>query len=278
MRNTLLPFCLCLLLAGCTRLGTNLQHQALPPGTPPVETILSSLAANDAAIHNFKAAGAFTLKSPELAATQLLRESSIQFRRPNDLYVVGRKYATTVFRLTCIGPAFLIEFPTEKQYYFSPKGEHIEGISKTVSPSDIAQEMLLPEDWTELSARHVRILEYNETKQTAVLEIRTGALRKRPHRRLLVEGVPWVIRRSELFDKSGNILAVTNKDDYHEMDGIRFPAKVECTFPGQEAFMRFDMRKVFLNTELDDASFRIEAHAAELRDKGYQKMEPQPEP
>lgn len=241
-----------------------------------METILADLAANDAAIHNFKAAGSFTLKSPELAATQLLRESSIQFRRPGGLYVVGRKYATAVFRLTCTGPAFLIEFPTEKQYYFSPKGEHVEGISKTVSPSDIAQEMLLPEAWTELSARQVRLLEFNEAKQTAVLEIRTGALRKRPHRRLGVEGVPWVIRRSELYDKFGNLLAVTTKDNYHELDGIRFPAEVECVFPSQDALMRFDMRKIFLNTDLDDALFRIEEHAAELRDKGYEKLEPRP--
>ena len=277
MSNKLCIAVLCLCLAGCTHLGNRMERRVLPAGAPSVQTILKDLAANDAAIANFRATGTFVLKSPELTATQQLRESSIQFRRPSDLHVTGRKYAKTVFRLTCTGPKFLVEFPTEKQYYYSPKGERVKGIPASVSPADIAQEMFLPEVWSEISPKHVEITDYNETHQTATLEILSGGLRKRPHRRLLVEGTPWVVRRSELLGRDGSVLAVTTKDDYHEQDGIRFPARVESTFPGQDALMRFEMRKVFLNTDLDMDGFDIERQHVEVREKGYEKVEPSPE-
>ena len=75
------------------------------------------------------------------------------------------------------------------------------------------------------------ITDYDPGKQTATLEIFTSGLRKRPHRRLFVEGTPWVVRRSELLARDGSVLAVTTKDEYHEMEGIRFPTRVESTFP-----------------------------------------------
>jgi hypothetical protein len=264
-----------LLLAGCTHLGNRITRADLAPGAPSVETILNDLAANDAAIKNFKATGTFRLKSPDLVATQLLRESAIYFRRPMDLYVVGRKYATQVFRLTCVGPKFLVELPTEKQYYFRPEGEKVNKLGlKTVSPSDIAREMFLPEVWTEISAKNVRMAAYDESRHTANLEILTGAIRKRVHRRLLVEGAPWVVRRSELLDRHDRIIAVTTKDDYHEQDGVRFPAKVASVFPSEDAEMSFDMRKYFINTDQGDISFEIDTRVPELQSKGYQEMQP----
>ncbi len=268
---------LCLAIAGCTRLGTRLERHALPAGAPAVEAILADLAANDAAIGNFRATGTFVLKSPELTATQQLRESSIQFRRPSDLHVIGRKYAKTVFRLTCVGTKFLVAFPTEKQYYYSAKGEKVKGVPANVSPADIAQEMFLPEVWAKLSPRQVRMIDFDASRQTATLEILSSGLRKRPHRRLVVEGTPWVVRRSELLARDGSVLAVTLKDEYHEQEGLRFPARVESTFPGQDALMRFEMRKEFLNTELEADAFDLERQYSEVREKGYERVEPSSE-
>ena len=277
MYKSILIVIVCLSLGACTRLGGHMERRALPSGAPAVETILADLAANDKATRNFRATGTFVLKSPDLASTQLLRESSIQFRPPSSLYVVGRKYASTVFRLTTAGEKFLIEMPTEKQYCYSSKGERIKGVSVDVSPSAIAKELFLPEEWTELSLKHVSITDYDPARQTATLEIATTGIRKRPHRRVMVEGTPWIVRRSELLDRDGSVLAVTTKDEYHEMDGIRFPTKVESTFPGQDALMRFEMRKVFLNTQLDEAAFDIDTHLRDVQDKGYERIEPHTE-
>ena len=143
MHKSIFTVIVCLALSACTRLGGHMERHALPSGAPTVETIMGDLASNDTAIKNFRATGTFVLKSPDLASTQLLRESAIQFRPPVSLYVVGRKYASTVFRLTTAGEKFLIEMPTEKQYYFSTKGERVKGISVDVSPSAIAKELFL---------------------------------------------------------------------------------------------------------------------------------------
>ena len=38
--------------------------------------------------------------------------------------------------------------------------------------------------------------------------------------------------------------------------------------------MRFEMRKVFLNTQLDEKDFDIAAHLRDVQDKGYELIEP----
>ncbi len=269
---------ICMVVGGCVRLGEEYQPRDLPPGAPTPEMILQDLAANDAAIHTFRATGTFTLKSPELTATQLLRESAIHFRTPTDLLVIGRKYGKQVFRLTCVGPQFIIEFPTERQYYYRPEGERVEGVDDAVSPADIAREMFLPEVWSELDPRQARITAFDPERGAAAMEVLSGGLRRRPRRRLLLEGVPWIVRRSELLDRDGRIVAVTRKDAYHEQGGVRFPTQVESVFPGQDALMRFDMRELFLNTPIDDAQFDIASRTRFVAERRYQPMDaPEPE-
>lgn len=277
VRLAWLAFLFCLSLSGCVRLGTEFQARDLPPGAPAPEDILHDLAANDAAIHTFRATGVFTLKSPELTATQLLRESAISFRTPSDLMVIGRKYGKQVFRLTCIGPEFIIEFPTEKQYYYRAEGERLEGLADTVSPVDIAREMFLPEIWSDLDPRQVRLTGFDPARGIASMEVLSAGLRRRPRRRLLLEGVPWVVRRSELLDRNGQVIATTVKDAYHEQGGVRFPTQVESAFPAQDALMRFDMRELFLNTALDDTQFDIGARTRFVAERRYEPME-SPEP
>ncbi|HOH30405.1 MAG TPA: hypothetical protein PLC40_12075, partial [Candidatus Hydrogenedentes bacterium] len=65
------------LLAGCVRLGSPFEPVPLPPGAPSVDTILSSLAANEAALRTFRAAGTIMVQIPEIEATQISRESSL---------------------------------------------------------------------------------------------------------------------------------------------------------------------------------------------------------
>lgn len=269
---------ICMVVCGCVRLGEEYRPRDLPAGGPTPEMILQDLAANDAAIHTFRATGTFTLKSPELTATQLLRESAIYFRTPTDLLVIGRKYGKQVFRLTCAGPQFIIEFPTEKEYYFRPQGERVEGVEGAVSPADIAREMFLPEVWSELDPRQARITAFDPEHGTAAMEILSGGLRRRPRRRLLLEGVPWIVRRSELLDREGRIVAITSKDAYHEQDGVRFPTQVESVFFVQDAFMRFDMRELFLNTPIDDTQFDILSRLRFVAGRRYQPIgSPEPE-
>lgn len=255
---------LCVLLPGCAHLGQGLQRTPLPPGAPPIEEILDDLATNDGAIQNFKATGTFTLVSPDLAAVQRFRHSTIEFRRPADLFVEGRKYlGSVVFRMRCVGSEFLIEFPASRdEPYYSLEGEEFKSVpGRRVTPAEIAREMFLPEPWGELKPGKVRMTEYDVMNQTAVLEI---GPKRAPRRRVVVQGAPWVVVRSERFDRRGNLVAVTARGDYRELEGVRFPPTIEAQFPGEQSSMKLKMRQIWPNTSLDEAHFDISARARAL--------------
>lgn len=266
-----------LALSGCAtlrpeRLGSRVEQAALPPGAPAPEVILADLAKNDAAIQNFHASGKFILKSPQLKETVLLPQSTILFRRPADLSVSGRKMGTPVGRLLCKGEEFLLEAAIDKNYLHSERGARFEGISREVSPADIARETFLPEDWSALGPARVRMVDYREVEQRATFEVLDARGRK-VHRRVEVHGPPWTVTRSELFDEHGATLAVTTKDDYRDNGGVRFPAHIRSEFPGEDAFMEFDMREFSFNEEISPATFDIAARLGEIEKKGYVPME-----
>jgi hypothetical protein len=255
---------LCLALAACARLGERVERTPLPEGAPAVQQIVDGLAANDASIANFKAKGALRLESPDLAAVETCDDGTIAFRRPADLCVIGRKlvFGVTAFRLTCVGSAFIIEFPaTKDDPYYSLEGERFAGVPFSVSPSDIAREMFLPESWSELNLKEIRLVAYSSADQTGTIEI---GPKRAPRRRIVVTGPPWVVVRSERLDKDGAVLAVTSKTDYREVDGVLFPANVDALFPGEQTRMTLEMRKIWPNTKLNESLFNINARAREL--------------
>ena len=258
-----------LAVAGCARLGERLEQQQLPPGAPDVRTILDSLAKNEEAMKGFRATGTVILQSPELESTQISRESSIVYRQPLDLYVVGRKYGTRFVELTCSGPAFLIQFPTERQFYFRPEGENF----ATVSSADMAKEMFQPESWKNIATKRVRMLSYDASSSTASLLILSEGRAGRPRRQVVVQGLPWVVLENHLFDSSGREIAVTTKGDYYERDGVRFPKRVESVFPEEQARMSFTMRKIELNPTVDAKLFDVEGTVKELRRRGFDQVD-----
>ncbi len=239
------------LVSGCAGLGQQLHHAPLPPGTPKVDAIVDDLAANDAQIHNFRAAGTFTIESPDLKAVEKFPQGMIAYRKPDELYVQGKLLiGIPAFRLTCVGSEFLIEFPTKRdpdeRYFYRFEGEKLESIPFSVSPADVAKEMFAPVDWLTYDRDRVRIVQYDPDAQTAVLEL---GRRRHPERRLTVRGLPWVVIRNERLDDTGAVIADTTLDDYHEVDGVRFPASVDARFPSEATRMTFEMRNIRINTD-----------------------------
>jgi len=246
--------------AGCARLGEPVERgTSTLADTPNVKAVLRDLAANDAAVRNLKATGAITLESPEFEAVKMCKLGRLFLRRPDEVCVEGRKHGSVVIRLTSVGAQFLIEFPaTRDDPYYQLEGEQFDSVPFSVSPSDIAREMFFPEDWGAMKVRHLRVARGSDDR-SLVLDIR-----KRSHRRrVVVEGPPWDVVRSELLDENGTVVAVTTKRDYRMEGGVRFPAHIDAHFPGEQTRMTFAFRKVLLNTELDDAVFDIEARARE---------------
>lgn len=259
----------CGAIAGCGTLGTRIERTGVDPGAPTVHEVVRDLADNEAAVETFRAAGSFTLESPEFDSIKKFRGGRILFRRPTDLYVQGNHRITniTLFRLTSSGEEFVMAFPTEKeQSFYQIAGEQFEDVPFTVSPADIALEMFLPEQWDELRRREVRLVEYSAETGEAMLEV---GPRKAPRRRVWAARVGhlnprWVVVRNVRLADDGRVLAHTESSEYHELEGISFPAVVDAWFPTEETRMRFEMRNIRLNVDLLDEEFDVRARAAEL--------------
>lgn len=250
--------------AGCRHLGTELERSPLSPGAPGPEEILADLAANDAALDNFRGPCSVILESPKLAATQVLQQSSVYYRRPSDLHVVGRKYGSTVMRLTCAGKEFLIEFPTEDEYYYRLEGEFVGAVDFSVSPADIAREMFFPESWATMAPERLAVTGYDAATQIVLAEL-LDEDRNFVQRRLQFQGRPWVVVHDERFDSEGRVVAVTTLRDYRVIDGIHLPAQVEAVFPLEETSMKLEFRQIKPNTMIEDKYFDIDGRASELR-------------
>ena len=250
-RDALLLAILACIASGCAGLGRQVQHTPLPPGAPSVDSVLDSLTENDGKLQNFRAAGTFTVESPKLEAIEKFHSGTIAFDKPDRLYVVGRmELGIIAFRLVSVGPEFLIERPTarkpEERYYYQLEGEQFESVPFSVSPADIAREMFTPVDWLSYDRDRIRITSYDGETHTAVLEL---GPRRHPERRITVHGLPWVVVRNERLDEAGKVMAETTLDDYHEVDGIRFPAYVNAWFPSERTRMTFEMRNIRINTD-----------------------------
>lgn len=239
------------------------------------ERILAQLAANDAAIQSFRASGKFMLKSPELQDVQVLRQSSIRFRRPADLYVVGRKYSKAVFSLTCSGDGFLIVMPTEDRYFASEGAARFNGVSRSVSPRDIANEMFFPEAWGELNPNTVVLADLNDAGDRAVLHVYESRRRETLRRRVTVEGPHWHVVENARFDGETEPVAITTLGNYREESGVWFATLIESRFPAENAYMQFDASTFEINGALETEDFDLKGQLKEARDKGYKEWERQ---
>ncbi|HDP34824.1 MAG TPA: hypothetical protein ENN29_06910 [Candidatus Hydrogenedentes bacterium] len=255
--------------AGCVRLGRRLEPITLPPGAPAVSVVLDGLAANETALTSFRATGTVVLEIPEVEATQISRESTLYFRYPNQLYVIGRRYGTRVIELTYAKDAFLLEFPTRREYCLRLATESF----NTLTSADIVREMFTPEPWESLPEDLARLSDYDEATQTATIEIWTRDPRLRLKRLLLAQGAPWVILESQLLDKQGRVIAHTLKNDYHEQESIRYPTRIETLFPGEDAWMRFTMRRVDVNAPVEDNAFDVIGKAEALERRGFHRVD-----
>ncbi len=254
---------------GCASLGPAVERAGAPENAPSPGEILADLAANDNAIQSFRAGGTFTLESPKLESTQRFRGGRILFRRPADLYVQGNHRVTNmaIFKLYCAGEEFLMEFPTQQeQSFYQFEGEQFEDVPFSVSPSDIAREMFLPEDWDALASGGVTLAKYDAGHGTATLEVRSaaGASRVIDVVRVAGEAPGWAISRNERRDETGRTLAVTTLGDYRAYESVRFPSSVEAWFPTEETRMTIEIRTVQFNGEIEDKYFDLRARAAEL--------------
>lgn len=258
-----------LVAGGCATLGERISDGGSVAGVPDVKEILERLAANEAALISFRATGTVVLQLPEVEATQISRESVIFFHQPDDLHVIGRRYGTRFVELTYSRDAFLIEFPTRRQFCYRPAGEQFASLTS----ADIAREMLQPELWRTLPLDRAILRAYDPATQTALIEVFGDQPDGPPERIVKVQGEPWVVLENRLLDADGTPVAITTKSDYHEMDGVFYPTRMESVFPQEGAWMRFQMRNMTVNQPLEEALFDIPGRVHHLQRRGFTQVD-----
>lgn len=268
-RIPLTILCLSLYLGtGCAHRGDRVEITDSGTKLPEIETILSDLAQNDTAVSTMKASGVFKITSPKLESRKKFR-GRLVFERPDRLYVEGSKLAgaIVVFKMICVGPEFLMEFPGEKeQNFYELNGAEYENVEFSVSPTDIVHEMFLPEEWSKIKKRSLSIVEYNEAENLVTLELRK---RWRVRRLLEVQQVNpdsprWVIVRHERYDEHGRVLAVTELSKYTKIEEVLFPEGVDAFFPTEDTRMTFTLKNIRLNSDIAASTFDIRARAQAL--------------
>ena len=259
-------------------LGKELERSFVPPEDPTLQAILADLAENDAAWHSFEGRGRAIVETPNLEAIQVLRQSDVMYRKPDALHVIGRRHGTTAFRLTGVNRAFLMEFPTERQYVLETETILSDDYQR-ISPVDLLHEIFQQEDWGALPRERVHLDTFHEEEDGlwALLDI-YAPQGNYPRRRLRLEAAPaWVVRESKLLDpESGTLIAETRLNNYRLLEGVRFPADVATEFPLHESRMEFAFSNITLNRSLDAALFDLEAQHQALRQRGFERVYPEP--
>lgn len=236
---------------------------------PKLSNILDDLNINAEELQTFKGGGSILLESPNFDGRRTF-PSRIFFRRPADLYVHGRHRlsGTMLFRMLCVNEEFVMEFPKNKdESYYQVEGEEFEDVPYSVSPSDIAREMFLSEDWGSLKRRHVRMLEWNSDSGIALLEIGPKNSPRRRAKVALTASEPnrWVVVSNELLNENtGEQIALTLLKDYTLNEGIYFPAVVDATYPTEDTRMKLTLRDIDVNIPIDSERFDIRAQVEKL--------------
>ncbi len=264
--------------AGCAGMGERVGRADLPVGAPSVDELLRDLAQNDTRIQSFRSGGTFQIESPDLEAIQRFR-GFIVFERPDHLYVQGNHRITNipVFKLACNGPEFIMEFPgSMDQSFYQVEGEQFEDVPFSVSPSDIAREMFLPEEWGALRPRDARVVGYDSQTQTATLAVGPAGAPRRVVDMVRVDAADprWVARRDTRLKDDGGVLAITTLEEYTNVDGALFPTKVDAMFPTEATRMTFEMSRVRLNLDVAGEYFEVRERARELNLSGRNAAAP----
>jgi hypothetical protein len=254
--------------AGCASLGEKVGNTQTTANSVDIDRIISDLDANDDSIDNFLGRGIFVIESPKIDGKRKFR-GNLRFERPQRLFVQGTKLggAVIVFRMISVDEQFLMEFPGNKEEsFYQIEGEEYAEVPFSVSPSDIAQEMFLAEDWGTIRKRNLQIVSEGDNSETVTVEL---TRKRRVARRLELQLVDadsprWVIARNTRFNDDGHILAVTELTEYTKIDGALFPGNVDAYFPTEDTRMTFSMKNIQINTDIDPSTFDILARAREL--------------
>lgn len=254
-RHMLAPVVLGLAVGCQTGPGERVPAPA-PEGAPTAEAILTDLATGSDGLVSLYAKGLGIVESPEFDGRRAFY-AKVAFERPDKLFIEGRHRPSNrlIFLLKSVGSEYLVTLPTQNEHWHRLEGERYESVPFSVSPSDIAREMFLPEEWRSLRPADLEIRRYDAENSTAEVDI--VGRRDQVRRRLTVAGPPWRVVASDRIE-DGRAIAKTRLAEYRTVEGLFLPMRVATEFPYESTGITFELREIEPNVELPDDTFHID--------------------
>jgi len=264
-------YCICaalvLTVLGCARPGARPDWRPAPEAAPPAETVLADIRSATEGLDSFRASGRFILRAPELEAVQLLRQSTFEYRAPASLHVIGRKYSRAVFRLTADGEAYVLEMPTEQQYFWSAGDD-------AGSPAAIAREMFFEAGFEAVADAEVTVTEYDPDEGRVSLAAPVWIEGRPFTRRLTATGPPWRVEESVLENEAGEAVAITRRENYRIFEGVLLPTDISCEFPLHDTYMSFQMSTLVPHTDTPARTFDVQFALEDAQRRGFTAIQP----
>ncbi len=239
----------CMLIMGCSHLYVR------PIMVPPfregdVERAVETLAERQNSLQNFKARVSFSIESPDLERRQRFR-GNLAVEMPDKLRLVSSgAFGRKLFDLISVDKSFLLHFPSERKVFFEQEGMKVESLPFSVSPSDIARELFLPEDWGQIDLDNVQLIAPGGRRTTIAVYHEEKLKRK-----LWLERPRWLLVRDELYAEDGGLRAVTVLGRYRRIQEMWLPTYLEAHYPTQETRMAMNLGSVRANTDLHPRMF-----------------------
>jgi outer membrane lipoprotein-sorting protein len=239
----------CALFLGCSRLALRLPITRVFK-EEDVEQAINALGTRQDALKNFKARVKFTIESPDLKRSQRF-SGNIAVEMPDKLRLVSTgPFGRKLFDLISVEKSFLLHLPSEQKVFFEKEGVEVESLPFSVSPSDIARELFVPEDWGSTDLDDVRLMSQRGRRMS--LEMCPDG---RVERELLVQPPKWLLVRNELYAEDGALRAVTVLGRYRQLEGIWLPTHLEAHYPLRDTRLVMRISKVEVNTQLNPKLF-----------------------
>lgn len=256
------------IIQGCAHKNQDLDS-ALGSDERTIDGILSTMIAQQERLETLQATGKFILKAPELDRRALvMRQSQLQYQRPDQIYVHGRMYAKAVLDLVSAAGEYVLVLPGEKAVYQGAVDEQMEALALAATPGELARELFFLEDWQNLSKGDFDVVATGEDGAFIELLLKprkaTGVFR-----RMRFEGSPWRLVSSKLQSKEGEDIANTVYTDYENHDGVLIAQTARCQFPKTGGLMEFQINTLRVNEDIDASRFDVDAYLQTALDKGY---------
>ena len=233
LREALCPcaaLVLVLLSTGCAG-----WHRPEDPSGKLLSTMVADLEAQ--AVPHFSATAVTAVDFP--GQGEMRFRSTLECHRPSTfLLAAHHALGTRIFEMAADGTEWSVRSAKGGHLWYADGLVHLEGRSYPLPPIDWARELFYFEQWQDLGDATLHLKRYDGRRRYAQLlvEDERGVVR----RRLWLQGTPWRVVKSVLYQENGRRLLTVCAEGHHEVDGILFAGTIEMIIPRLRSHVRLE--------------------------------------